>query len=82
MIMSMKEIADKADVIIDGFAILKKDNDQYAVVNINRPGHSTVFKKDGSIIESSMDDIEINIAQKYLGQALKYMMEEQNAGVL
>lgn len=46
--MSMKEIADKADVIIDGFAILKEDNDRYAVVNINRPGHSTVFKKDGS----------------------------------
>lgn len=71
----MKQIADAADVIIDGFATLKKDN-EYTVVNLNQPGHSTVFKEDGTVIETSMDDIEITIAENYLRQSLKYIEEE------
>lgn len=78
----IKEIADKADVIINGYALLKKEGGECAVVNLNRPGHTTVFKEDGSVIETSMDDIEITIARKYLKQGLKYVSEDSYAEVL
>lgn len=80
--MNKKEIADKADVIINGYALLKENGVGYAAVNLNQPGHATVFKADGSVIETSMDDIEITIARKYMKQGLKYISEDAYAEVL
>lgn len=79
---NIREIADQADVIIDGYAVLKKENDEYAVVNLNRPGHAAVFKKNGTVVETSMDDIELSIAANYLTQSLKYISEGTDAEVL
>ncbi|WP_027729335.1 hypothetical protein [Treponema sp. C6A8] len=78
----INEIADKADVIIDGFAFLKHD-DKIDVVNLNEKNHAAVFFYDKSIdgeslIETSMDDIELSIAKDYLKNAKKYL-EMDNA---
>ena len=75
------KIADEADVIICGYAI-QRCKEGIRVVNINQPeGHVAVFREDGKLIETDMDDIEARLSRNYMLSAKKYM-EEQNAEVL
>lgn len=68
-----KMIADEADVIIDGFAFIKKDEGRITTVNLNREGHAAHVFPSGEVVESSMDDIELAIAMDYLSRAKEYM---------
>jgi hypothetical protein len=68
----IKTIADKADVIINGYAFTRKD-DCIQVLNLNSPDRAVVFDMNGEVRETTMDDIELSIASRYLKQNLKYM---------
>ncbi len=68
----IKTIADKADIIINGYAFTRKD-DRIHVLNLNSPNKAVVFSQDGEVLETTMDDIELSIASRYLQQNLKYM---------
>ena len=70
-----RTIADEADVIIDGFAFIKKEEDRIAIVNLNREGHAAIIFPSGEVVETSMDDIELSIALDYLQRAKAYMEE-------
>jgi len=66
------KIADEADVITNGFAF-KKIPEGIRVFNLNNGYGAAVFKQDGTLIETNMDDIEIIVSKKYLKSCLKYM---------
>ena len=68
----IKTIADKADVIINGYAFTRSE-DRIQVLNLNSPDKAAVFSADGQVLETTMDDIELSIASRYLQQNLKYM---------
>lgn len=68
----IKNIADKADVIINGYAFTRNE-DRIQVLNLNSPDKAAVFSADGQVLETTMDDIELSIASRYLQQNLKYM---------
>lgn len=68
----IKTVADRADVIVNGYAFTRED-DRIHVLNLNCPDKAVVFNSDGEILETTMDDIEISIASRYLHQNLKYM---------
>ena len=68
----IKTIADKADVIINGYAFTRNE-DRIQVLNLNSPDKAVVFSSDGQVLETTMDDIELSIASRYLQQNLKYM---------
>ena len=68
----IKTIADKADIIINGYAFTRV-GDRIQVLNLNSPDKAVVFNADGEVLETTMDDIEISIANRYLKQNLKYM---------
>ena len=68
----IKTIADKADVIINGYAFTRNE-DLIQVLNLNSPDKAVVFSADGQVLETTMDDIELSIASRYLQQNLKYM---------
>lgn len=68
----IKTIADKADVIVNGYAFTRID-DRIQVLNLNSPDKAAVFGTDGDVIETTMDDIELSIMSRYLQQNLKYM---------
>lgn len=70
--VDIKRVADDADVIIDGYAFSKFESG-YRVLNLNMPAKAAVFASDGSVLETTMDDIELHIASKYLNASLKYM---------
>ncbi len=68
----IKTIADKADLIINGYAFTREDN-QIHVLNLNCPDKAVVFNSEGEVLETTMDDIELSIAIRYLSQNMKFM---------
>lgn len=70
----LKTIADKADIIVNGYAFTRND-ERIQVLNLNCPKKAVVFSTDGEVLETTMDDIELSIASRYLQQNKKYMEE-------
>lgn len=68
----IQTIADKADLIINGYAFTREDN-QIHVLNLNCPDKAVVFNSEGEVLETTMDDIELSIAIRYLSQNMKFM---------
>ena len=69
-------IADAAEMIVGGYAFLRKD-DNITIVNLNRDDeHVMVITKDGKILESSMEPIEQVIALKKWKQNAQFMEDE------
>ena len=58
----IKTIADKA-----------RKNECIYVLNLNRPNKAVVFNMEGEVLETTMDDIELSIASRYLKQNQRYM---------
>lgn len=65
-------LAEKAELIVNGYAFFKSGKN-ITVINLNQKNHATIFSPDGEVLESSMDDIEIVIARKYLQNSLEFM---------
>lgn len=54
--INIKEIADKADIIIDGYAF-SKCKAGYRILNLNNLEKAVIFSKDNEVLETTMDDI-------------------------
>ena len=63
MQLSVKDVADNANMIINGYAYTK-DGDYIRVLNLNCLNDAAVIYKD-EIVETNMDDIEIQIVLDY-----------------
>ena len=70
----IKTIADKADIIVNGYAFTR-NGERIQVLNLNCPDKAVVFSTDEEVLETTMDDIELSIASRYLQQNKKYMEE-------
>lgn len=68
----IKTIADNANIVVNGYAFTREE-DGIHVLNLNSPDMAVVFSEDGEVLETTMDDIELSIASRYLQQNLKYM---------
>lgn len=77
--LSIKDIADNADMIINGYAYTK-EGDYVRVLNLNCLNHAAVIYKN-KIVETNMDDIENQIVLDYYDEN-KEFMEEADAEVL
>lgn len=73
MIDFMK-VADQADMIINGYAFTK-ENELIRILNLNNTDKSVVVDKVGKVLETSMDDIEIQIVKNYLENNQEFMEE-------
>lgn len=78
--INIKEVADAADMIINGYAFTHCQ-EGYRVLNLNRPDRASVFSKNGNVLQTSMDDIEVHIVQDYLKKNRKFM-EDEDAEIL
>lgn len=79
MQLSVKDVADNANMIINGYAYTK-DGDYIRVLNLNCLNNAAVIYKD-EIVETNMDDIEIQIVLDYYNKN-KEFMEEPDAEIL
>lgn len=71
MQLDIKEIADKADMIINGYAFTK-DGKFIRILNLNCLNHAAVILND-KIVETNMDDIENSIVLDYYDKNKQFM---------
>lgn len=71
----IKEIADKADMIVNGYAFTR-ENDQIRILNLNNLDKALVIFEDGKVLETTMDDIEIRIVLDYWNSDREFMEDE------
>ena len=68
----LREIADKADMIIRGYAFTRED-EWIRVFNLNDRESSLVMLPDGTMLETNMDEIEQALVMDIWGKNAKYM---------
>ena len=66
-----KKIADAADMVVDGFAVLRHELG-YRIVNLNS-GNVVVVSPKHEVLESSMDEIEETIAIRNLTENIEFL---------
>lgn len=66
------DVASRADVIVNGYAFTKT-NDNVRVLNLNRPSKAAMLSVGGDVLETSMDDIELDIVKDYLKRNERFM---------
>jgi len=66
-----KQIADAAELIVDGYAVLRHELG-FRVVNLNS-GHVVVMSAKFKVLESNMDEIEESIAVRNLTENLEFL---------
>lgn len=71
----IKEIADKADMIVNGYAFTRENN-QIRILNLNNLDKALVISEDGKVLETTMDDIEIRIVLDYWNSDREFMEDE------
>jgi hypothetical protein len=72
------DVADKADLIINGYAFTKvkvKNGENIRILNLNKPGRAAFINSDGEVLETSMDDIEIAIILDYYNKNRRFLEE-------
>lgn len=74
----IKAVAEKAIMIVCGYAFSQSEEDFIRVVYLHAPYHALVMTREGDVIETNMDDIEISIVQKYWKRN-KNLMEQTYA---
>ena len=71
----IKEIADKADMIVNGYAFTRENN-QIRILNLNNLEKALVISEDGKVLETPMADIEIRIVLDYWNSDCEFMENE------
>ena len=66
------DAAAQADLIVNGDAFQKKE-DKLFVLNLNNPEKALVLGANDDVLETSMDDIEIQVVMSYLERNRKFM---------
>lgn len=70
--LNIKEIADKADMIVSGYAFTK-EADLIRVLNLSAPRRALVLSNTGEVLETNMDDIELEIVTDIYKRNKQYL---------
>ena len=68
------EVAEAAEVIVNGYAFTKA-GENVKVLNLNRSEKAAYLSQTGEVLETSMDDVELDIVLEYYQRNRKYMEE-------
>lgn len=66
-----RAVADASDMIINGYAYTRR-GDGVSVFNL-RTGKATVFTANREVSETSMDDMDLTLARRYLVQNERFL---------
>lgn len=68
----LRRTADNADFIVNGYAFTCRDG-RIRVLNLSSPTRAAFLAHDGTMLETSMDDIELGIVQEYLARNKEFL---------
>lgn len=71
---SLESVAEAADAIFRGYAF-SCEGPHVRVLNLNAPTHAAFMRRNGKILETSMDDIEIQLMLSNWSRVSKYVEE-------
>lgn len=60
----IEKVAQSADFIVNGYSYICEEG-KVRILNLNDTARAAVLDKDGEVLETSMDDIEISIVRTY-----------------
>ena len=67
------EIAEKAGLIVSGYAFSEQDNGFIGILNLEHPDCAMVISRDGEMIATNMDPIEQRIVLDLFGRNLQFL---------
>ena len=71
---TVREIAEKANMIVDGYAFTGFESG-CRVLNINYPDSTMIIDSKGRVIETTMDDIEMDVVMELYDRNKEFMEE-------
>lgn len=63
--LQLKEIADNADMIIANYSFTVAENGDVKILYLSNPDQACVLDKNGVMVMSSMDDVQLALVQAY-----------------
>lgn len=66
------EVADAAELIVNGYAFTKAGGN-IKILNLNKPEKAAYLSQSGEVLETNMDDIELDIVLDYYRKNGKYI---------
>jgi len=63
--LQLKEIADNADMIIANYSFTVTENGDVKILYLSNPDQACVLDKNGDMIMSTMDDVQLSLVQAY-----------------
>lgn len=79
--INAEKIAGNADMIVCGYAYSIMEDGNIRVLKLAAPSHALVMTPEGEALETTMDDVELEIVAGYWKRNKKYV-EESYAEVL
>lgn len=70
--IDIKQIADNADVIVNGYAFTA-ESEIVRVLNLNNTNSAAVINAKGEVVETTMDDVELDIVLGIYAKSRCYM---------
>lgn len=71
----INNICNTAGMIVCGYAFSRKEDSNIQIIQIHSPHHALILSPEGEVLETSMDDVELNIVKGYWLKNYKHMEE-------
>ena len=71
----LEQIVANAVMIVGGYAFSRMDNGYIRIVGLQSPNHALVLSQTGQVLETSMNDVELEIVRDYWKRNQKHMEE-------
>lgn len=71
----LMRLSSDADMIVCGYAFSKSEDSNIRVLDLRKPHHALLMSPQGEVLETTMDDVELNIVEGYWNKNQKYMEE-------
>lgn len=74
--IEIDQISQSALMIVGGYAFCPMDNNNIKVLGLYAPNHVSIIRQNGEVLETNMDDIELDIISGYW-QRNRHLVEEE-----
>lgn len=68
-------VREKADMIVCGYAFIKMEDSNIQILQLRTPFHALVMSRTGEVLETTMDDVELDIVKGYWAKNQRCMEE-------